>query len=313
MSALRFYTVDVFTQRRFNGAQIAVFPNTANLAPNLRQRIAAELNLPQSVFLAPSKDDGFDIATYSPRDELGFGSHTTVAAVCALEADKQLAANTGHGAQLNFHHKDGCYNATLTRPAGQGLGLPFVSMTLATDPIVENYVPPIAELADILDLKEEDIGSENYDCKLVSNMGLYLVVPVRSLEAVREARFNVEHWQHSSAPGTLADQILLISESTEQNSADFHLRLMGAQIGEQDDPPVGSSIPAFAAFLCAHQHLAKGTYCYTVERGLSNLRQSLLHVEMDHKGRDTLAVRIGGNGIIMSKGEMFTSHLKAVN
>ena len=89
--------------------------------------------------------------------------------------------------------------------------------------------------------------------------------------------------------------------------------LMGAQIGEQDDPPVGSSIPAFAAFLCAHQHLAKGTYCYTVERGLSNLRHSLLHIELDHKGRATLAVRIGGNGIIMSKGEMFTSHLKAVN
>lgn len=312
MNALRFYTVDVFTQRRFNGAQIAVFTNAGNLAPSLRQRIAAEINLPQSVFLAPSKNDGFDIAMYSPRDELGFGSHTTVAAVCALEADKQISAGTT-SAPLNFHRKDGSYSATLTRPAGQGLGLPFVSMTLATDPIVENYVPTIHELADILDLDEEEIGSDSYECKLVSNIGLYLVVPVRSLEAARNARFNLERWQQSSAPGTLADQILLISESTEQDSADFHLRLMGAQIGEQDDPPVGSSIPAFAAFLCAHQHLAKGTYCYTVERGLSNLRQSLLHVEMDHKGRDTLAVRIGGNGIIMSKGEMFTSHLKAVN
>lgn len=310
MTSERFYTVDVFTQQRFNGAQIAVFIDAQKINAELRQRIARETNLSETVFLSPYKD-GFEISIYTPKKEIDFGSHTTIAAACALEASQKLSTKTAE-TPINFYYKHGAYTAVLSRAAGQGAGLPFVRMALSTAPIVDNYVPSNSELADILSLKESDIGSANFDCKLSSNLGLFLIVPIKSLEAIRAARFNLEHWLQSSAPSTLAQQILLMSESTEHRANDFQLRLMGSHISALEDPPVGSSIPAFAAYLCAHEKLAKGTYSYTVERGLSDNRQSILHIEMDHKGKDTLNLRVGGNGIIMSQGEMYTSHLRAV-
>jgi len=305
MSRVPFYTVDVFTEQRFSGAQIAVFTDAESLDDDTRQKIAAEMNLSDTVFLEPEQD-GYRIASYNAFEQTGFGSHTTVAAACAL-ADAGKLKRTADHVPLNFYYKHGVYSANI----GFTPKL-FVQMTICTAPIVDNYVPSNSELAAILSLEEKDLSSKKFTPKLVSNEGLFLIVPVNSLEAVRKARFSHERWQSSTAPSTLAQQILLISESTEEPSADFHLRLMGAQISEKEDPPVGSSIPAFAAFLCAHQHLSTGTYCYSVERGIDERRKSILHIEMDHKAKETLNLRIGGNGVVMSSGELRLGQLKAV-
>ena len=52
--ACRFLTVDVFTNKIFEGAQIAVVPNAEQLSAELMQKIAAELNLWRTVFILPT-------------------------------------------------------------------------------------------------------------------------------------------------------------------------------------------------------------------------------------------------------------------
>ncbi len=294
-----YYTIDVFTEQAFNGAQIAVFPNASNLSTQTMQTLAKELNLSETVFISPTEKQ-FELTVYTPYAEAGFGSHTTLAAATALVESQQVILDKQH-TPIEFSYTNGTFAATVEKDKNDLL---FTQMSLSTSPMVDNYVPSNEELADILSLNIEDLNAKPFHPKLVSNEGLFLVVPINSFGAIRRARFDISRWQASQAPSTMAQQILLVSESTEHMSADFHLRLMGTQISDKDDPPVGSSIPAFSAFLCAHQHLSLGTYSFTIERGTREQRQSILHVEMDHKGHSELTIRIGGNSVLMSKGQM---------
>ena len=48
----------------------------------------------------------------------------------------------------------------------------------------------------------------------------------------------------------------------------------------------------------------KGTYVYAVERGEEKIRRSVINLEMDHKGADELALRIGGEAVMTVEGVM---------
>ena len=106
------------------------------------------------------------------------------------------------------------------------------------------------------------------------------------------------------APSMLAREIALFCSGAHAK-ADFHIRLLGPDIGKDEDPPIGAFVPSFAAYLCAHDHIRIGTYPFTAERGNPQARLSLLDVEMDNKGEETLTVRVGGSAVTMSQGVLY--------
>jgi len=71
-----------------------------------------------------------------------------------------------------------------------------------------------------------------------------------------------------------------------------------------EDPPVGSAMPAFASYLCSFEFMQKGTYTFTVDRGDEYNRRSVLNLEMDHKGGNTLTIRVGGAAVMVAEGVM---------
>ena len=77
----------------------------------------------------------------------------------------------------------------------------------------------------------------------------------------------ISAWSQSIAPQTAAQEILLFSSKTPFLDADFNARLLGPRIGMHDDPPIGTAMPAFAAYLCSFEHTRKGTYTFAVDRG----------------------------------------------
>jgi trans-2,3-dihydro-3-hydroxyanthranilate isomerase len=71
-----------------------------------------------------------------------------------------------------------------------------------------------------------------------------------------------------------------------------------------EDPPVGNAMPAFASYLCSFDFMQKGTYTFAVDRGDESSRRSVLNLEMDHKGSDTLTIRVGGAAVMVAEGMM---------
>lgn len=98
---------------------------------------------------------------------------------------------------------------------------------------------------------------------------------------------------------------MLFSKQTDVDNSNFHARLLGPDIGIHDDPPIGSSMPAFTSYLCDHEHLSEGTHTFVIDRGSVTVRKSVLNIEMDNKPGESLKIRVGGPAVIVGEGTIF--------
>jgi trans-2,3-dihydro-3-hydroxyanthranilate isomerase len=80
MRDYEFVTLDVFTERRFGGNPLAVFPNADGLSGAEMQAIAAEFNLSETSFVLPPADPRHTarVRIFTPRSEHPFAGHPNV-------------------------------------------------------------------------------------------------------------------------------------------------------------------------------------------------------------------------------------------
>lgn len=295
---LLLYTADVFTDQPFGGAQIAVFPRAEALDPERMQRIAAELNLPNSVFVSAADTPGrYRVRVFTPRAEIDFAGQAVLAAAHILGLTGQAPAD---GA-LELVHGFGPVHVRL----GAADGRPgFVQFSRTVFPVIDRFVPTADELAGILSLERRALGERELQPLLVACERPYLILPLRSLEALDSARFNAAAWAGSHAPSMLAQELLLFCRQTENPQANFHARLIGPDIGPREDPPIGAALPAFAAYFAAQPNLRAGTHTFVVERGFDATRKSLLQAEFDKRAGGGLTLRVGGQVVSMIQGTL---------
>lgn len=295
-----YYIADVFTRQIFSGAQIAVFPNAESMNKEQMQLIARELNLSETVFIKKRNlEEGRRVMrVFNPQREIDFAGHPTIATayVLATIGDIKLESPV---TPIIFEQNDGPVAVNISSDEGVPT---FIQFTRKVKPVIDRFSPLADELASFLSLSSNDLDSKKYAPRLVSCGFPYLVVPVYRYESVRKARFNYAHWSQSCAPQTAAQEILLFSPKTAHSDSDFHARLLGPRIGINDDPPIGNAMPAFCGYLCSFEFMQKGTYPFSIDRGEERQRRSLLNIEMDHKGTDSLTIRIGGSAVLVAEG-----------
>jgi len=298
-----YYIADVFTNQIFSGAQVAVFPSAEGLSSIQMSLIARELSLTETVFLTQKEgvENHFRMKIFSPLAEIDFAGHPIISAGYVLAACGKLPANAAHTTVI-FEQNAGAIQASISNSEGKPS---FIQFTRTVSPIVDYYAPTEHELASFLGIDQAMIDTKKYAARLASCGVPYLIVPVYYYETVRDAVFNFAAWSQSIAPQTAAQEILLISPKTPHQDSDFVARLVGPNIGLHEDPPVGSAMPALAAYLCSFEHMQKGTYTFAVQRGDDKMRRSVINLEMDHKGEDTLTLRVGGEAVMVSEGTMF--------
>jgi trans-2,3-dihydro-3-hydroxyanthranilate isomerase len=75
-----FVTVDVFTDRRFGGNQLAVFPDARGLSDAEMQSLAAEFNLSETTFVLPPSDPAHTarVRIFNRTSEMPFAGHPNV-------------------------------------------------------------------------------------------------------------------------------------------------------------------------------------------------------------------------------------------
>src|SRR6516225_4481186 len=80
MSSFAFVTVDVFTDRRFGGNPLAVFPDARGLGDGDMQALASEFNLSETTFVLPPADPANTarVRIFNRRSEMPFAGHPNV-------------------------------------------------------------------------------------------------------------------------------------------------------------------------------------------------------------------------------------------
>ena len=295
-----YYIADVFTQQVFNGAQIAVFPRADGLNDRTMALIARELNLSETVYIMQSLsgENQRGMRIFTPLAEVNFGGHPIIAAGFVLAAcgDIILSADI---TPIVFEQNAGAIDVHISSKAGKPS---FVQFSKTVKPLLDRFAPSDEELAQFLGIAQSELDHKKYSPRLVSCGFPYLVVPVWNYETVRKAQFNYPAWSGSIAPQTAAQEIMLFAPKSPFPDADFNVRLLGPRIAIHEDPPVGSAMPAFCAYLCSFDHTQKGTHVFNVDRGDENSRRSVINLEMDNKREEALTVRIGGHAVLVAEG-----------
>jgi len=299
---LSYFTADAFTSEAFQGAQIAVLPDAGELTGAQMQTIATEFNLTETVFItAVENSQQLFARAFSPREEVPVFGHPLIAAAHVAAGSGLLdLANGTHDLQVQCGEQSSGLAITMNKGQPER-----VQYAVTVTPRVDRFVPTRSELAAILSLSVDDLDApDELRPLLVACPRPYLVLAVKNRDAARRARFDFGNWSNSSAPSMLAQEILIVATDAEEGTANFYARLVGPEIGVNEDPPVGAALPALAAWLCDHDHIRRGTYPFAVERGSRSTRHSLLHVEMDNQGKETLQLRIGGSAVLVCEGRI---------
>jgi trans-2,3-dihydro-3-hydroxyanthranilate isomerase len=83
-----YLTADVFTDHRFGGNQLAVFPDAREIEPGLMPKIAREFNYSETTFVLPPDDPSHTakVRIFTPGGELQFAGHPTIGTAHVLAA-----------------------------------------------------------------------------------------------------------------------------------------------------------------------------------------------------------------------------------
>ncbi len=83
---MRFLHYDVFTDRKFEGNQLAVFHDARGLSTGQMQAITREMNFSECTYILPAETAGTDIRMriFTPGTELPMAGHPTIGSTFAL-------------------------------------------------------------------------------------------------------------------------------------------------------------------------------------------------------------------------------------
>lgn len=297
----RFYTADVFTDQPFAGNPLAVFLHADGLNPERMQAIAREFNLSETVFVFPPENptNTRRVRIFTPVGELPFAGHPTVGTAYLLARlgevgltvpDTRVVLEEGVGpVPVTIHAEN-------MRPVGA---------TLSVAKLPEFGPPPPSpdDVAAALSLSRSDLLLGDHEPQAVSCGTPYLFVPVRDRSVLARTRLDRARWE-SGLSSYWAPKMYVFAFDPEREGSDLRARMFAPSSGVAEDPATGAAAAALAGYLGARSDVQEGTLCWQVEQGFEMGRPSILRVEADKVGGAIAAVRVGGNCVLVSQGEM---------
>jgi trans-2,3-dihydro-3-hydroxyanthranilate isomerase len=297
----RFLTADVFTDQMFGGNQLAVFPDGRGIATERMQQVAREFNFSETVFVLPpgSPEHTRRLRIFTPQEEIPFAGHPTVgtAHVLASIGDVPLA---GDWTRIVFEEGAGPVPVKIRARGGRP---DFAQLVAPRPPEFGPPPPPRADLASMLgldpgDLQDEPRGPQGVSCGLP-----YLLVPLKSRDAVRRARVRIDVWEKVLAM-YWSPHVYVFTSEAERPGHDVRARMFGPAVGVVEDPATGSAASALGGYLGVRDPRRDGTLRFVVEQGFEMGRPSILEIEIDKKDGAIREIRVGGASVLVSEGTM---------
>ncbi len=286
----RFYTLDVFTNNRFEGNPLAVFTDGDGLSDEMMQAIAREMNLSETVFVQKPTDDRAlaRLRIFTTREELKLAGHPVVGTwfllaelgvVPAQEGGVHIMQETGAGIlPVEIRFKDG-------RPQR-------VTMTQKEAAFRPTKLKKSA-LAKALGLSLKDFDPR-LEPEFVSTGIFNLMVPLRNRTALAKIAMNMNELSSVLGNnGTMAYCFALGS-----NGRAFSRGMLPWELYE--DAATGSAAGSLGAYLVKHNRLSPG-HTLSIVQGEEMDRPSHIEVQVSQSGKK-LVPRVSGAAVKVFEG-----------
>jgi trans-2,3-dihydro-3-hydroxyanthranilate isomerase len=181
MPAYEFVTVDVFTEHRFGGNPLAVFPDARGLSDAQMQALAAEFNLSETTFVLPpdNPQNHARVRIFTPRAELPFAGHPNVGTGYVLA--RREADPPEH---LVFEEQAGLVRVHILRDAAKQITGARIS---APKSLSIDVALPEDVIAACAGVGEDDVLTTAHT-PLVASVGTsFVIAELASLEALSRA------------------------------------------------------------------------------------------------------------------------------
>ncbi len=301
---LKFYQADVFTEDPFGGNPVAVFPDAHGLADHQLQQIAREMNLSETVFVLPPTDQAavVRLRIFTPTQEIPFAGHPVLGTFYVL-AQLGLVAATDGITRVMQECNIGLFPVELYAQDGE------LTRVVMTQPKPE-FLGPVDAMEDVykvagaLGLAKYAITDMKWPIEVVSTGLPVLIVPVRTLTAVRSIQPNASAIMDICSRFG-ANGIMVFTTMTVQPSSTVHARMFAPSIGILEDPATGSASGALGAYL-----VQKGvvdvapTTDIVVEQGYEIERPSQIFVRVESDDDIIKTVKVGGQCVMVVEGTL---------
>ncbi|PYU51854.1 MAG: phenazine biosynthesis protein [Acidobacteria bacterium] len=286
----RFYTLDVFTNNRFEGNPLAVFTDGDGLTDDQMLAIAREMNLSETVFVQKPTDEEAlaRLRIFTTKEELKLAGHPVIGTwfllaelgvVPAQDGGVHILQETGAGVlPVEIRFKDG-------RPQR-------VTMT-QKEAIFKPAKINKKKLATALGLSPKDFDT-NLQPEFVSTGIFNLMVPLRNRAALGKIVMNMAELRRLQGKNATMAYCFALSG----NDKAFSRGMLPWELYE--DAATGSAAGSLGAYLVRNGRLAPG-HTLTILQGQEMGRPSHLEVEVTQSGKK-LVPRVSGAAVRVFEG-----------
>ena len=292
VSRYRYLHYDVFTDRRFGGNQLAVFPQASGLSLAMMQQIAREIGFAESTFVTPPEGGGTDVRMriFTPGSEMPMAGHPVIGSTFALARDGAIAPERRDWVfGLNI-------GPTPVTMEWSGSRLHFAWMTQRR-PEFGPTVGDTARIAAAVGLRKDDLRVD-LPVQQVSCGVPFVLVPVATRAAVDRAVPDVRLLDVEA-------YLFTTDRAGATDSATTYSRMFAPALSVYEAPATGSASGPLGSYLVRHSVVtaAQGRSILNLQ-GVKLGRPSWIHVSIESSGHDILRVRVGGTSVFVAEGVM---------
>lgn len=292
MDKHKFYIVDVFAEEKYAGNQLAVVREAADIPDDLMQKIAREMHFSETTFILSddARDGGYDVRIFTPERELPFAGHPTLGTAYVIQREiikeriDKLSLNLGVGKiPVNF--------------AYSGEEAAILWMKQKAPEFGKSYNGE--KIARLISL-ESVLIDERFPVQEVSTGFFSLIVPLKSLDAVRRAKTDrgsyAQFVDEGGSPG-----ILIFAPETYDKDNQLNIRFFADAMGVPEDPATGSANGCLAGYLVKNRYFGESKIDIRTEQGIEINRPSLLRLKAEDID-GSIDVFVGGRVIPVAEG-----------
>lgn len=299
----RYYLLDVFTDRRFGGNPLAVFPAASGIPEELLPRIARELNLSETVFVYPATLGGLRrLRIFTPGGELPFAGHPTIGTAWLLAALGQLPVAEGRGRAV-LEEVIGPIEVEIDENSTAAVGdRRFdVRFTAARLPVRLERAPSAEQVARALGLPAEAVVAE----PATWSAGVsFVCVLLRDLEALGAIRIDSVALAEALAAGETEELHCSVLGGSPA-APTVRCRMFAPGIGVPEDAATGSAACALAGLLVERSGLRDGLLRVPIDQGIEMGRPSRIELEVEVANGSAARVVIGGRAVLVASASMW--------
>ena len=291
---------DVFTNRPFQGNQLAVFTDARGLSAEQMQAMTREMNFSESTFLLPAETPGTDIRMriFTPGAELPMAGHPTIGSTFALADSGVIAA----GAE-RFVFGLGV-GPTIVELTWSGSRLEFAWMDQKT-PEVRPPASPAAEILQSIGVAPSMLDPRGLPVEEVSCGVPFIYVPLASRAAVDAAEPDLRAMRalRSAFPGG-HNAVFLFAVEPAGGEVTVYSRMFAPDLGVPEDAATGGASGPLGCYLVAHGLVRESGWKDMISlQGVKMGRPSRIHMRITADRPTAITrVQVGGQAVRVGAG-----------